>query len=95
MNRAGSSLLHAQGPSTEEAAASFPVISADGLTLYIKLKTNGRSQIAYLRRATREAPWSPPEPLPGVTAGVPVWESADGCRLYVAGFGGTTVLHRN
>ena len=81
-----------QFPASEEPGR--PVLSGDGLTLYFSRVVDGAEAIWMMHRPLVGGPWSGPDRLPGGDLATPLWESPDGCRLYVDKGHGTYVLSR-
>jgi len=70
----------------ETEATQFPVLSADGLTLYFAAYVPGFNghKIHVATRPNADAPWSPPVRLDAVNSDGhdrPGWVSSDGCAL--------------
>jgi hypothetical protein len=78
-------------PEVNTTAAEFdPVLSANGLTLYLyseREAPGSGGRIFVTHRASTNALWAPPEPLPEIAKPPdgwvgPGWISKDNCRLY-------------
>jgi hypothetical protein len=81
----------AEIPEVNTTAAEFdPVLSANGLTLYFyseREAPGAGGRIFVTHRASTNALWGPPEPLPEIAKPPdgwvgPGWISGDNCRLY-------------